>query len=616
MATLTPSPVMQFFDAAGVPLSGGKLYTYDSGTAVPAATYTDASGIYENTNPVILNSRGEANIWLGSSPYSFTLKDSDDTLIWTADNVSGLVAQVTYEDYVASLAAYGGAALVGYSHTMTVEDALNQYVSVKAYGAVGNGVTDDTLAVNLAIASETANGKSVFFPAGTYLVTQIDVLPKMNIMGESPVTTIIKLKSGTNPAEGSAALVWSSSYDMDDACIQNMRFDGNKAGNTIGNVICLYGNRTVINNVVVVNAASNGIITNHNPNSAERLTGIEGHYRDITIDSPNKSGWVHYGPNDSNFDNIIIIDPSVGTNKAHYGMYLGNDTRGAITTSGNGRFNNLHVWNRGSTTNVPLAGVQVITAGNTFANCHFECGDISLNISGNFNVFAACDYYAPDGDYAVYVYGNTNNLSGTVWHYAGLPAYTGVLLYGTGNTINLTCDAGSVASEFIAIEFNDASTGYNNVSLTGYISAISTPYTGTPSADDFINILLNGPGGTIFTQNPAASWTAYTPTIFSGAGSITSYTATGTWIKIGNVVQYQMAITVTDNGTGSGAVYALLPAQSKTNSVGAGRNSGTGDMLSALTIPSGTHTQISLYDGTYPVASTQTLYVSGSYEPI
>lgn len=78
---------MQFFTAAGVPLVGGKLFTYASGTTVPAATYTSSTGITANTNPVILDSRGEASVWFGPSKYSLVLKDADDNLIWTADGI-------------------------------------------------------------------------------------------------------------------------------------------------------------------------------------------------------------------------------------------------------------------------------------------------------------------------------------------------------------------------------------------------------------------------------------------------------------------------------------------------------------------------------------------------
>jgi hypothetical protein len=66
-AMLTPSPKVQFFDANGEPLVGGKLYTYAAGTSSPLATYTDSTGNTANANPVILDSRGEANVWLGPS---------------------------------------------------------------------------------------------------------------------------------------------------------------------------------------------------------------------------------------------------------------------------------------------------------------------------------------------------------------------------------------------------------------------------------------------------------------------------------------------------------------------------------------------------------------------
>jgi len=78
---------MQFFTASGIPLVGGKLYTYAAGTTTPLATYTDSTGASANTNPVILDSRGEASVWLANSLYKFELRDSVDALIWTSDNI-------------------------------------------------------------------------------------------------------------------------------------------------------------------------------------------------------------------------------------------------------------------------------------------------------------------------------------------------------------------------------------------------------------------------------------------------------------------------------------------------------------------------------------------------
>ena len=95
MATLTPSPLMQFFTANGAPLVGGLLYTYAAGTVTPQSTYTDSTGNTANTNPVVMNSRGEAAVWLDSALYYMVLKDSTGAQIWTADNVGSLSAGVT-----------------------------------------------------------------------------------------------------------------------------------------------------------------------------------------------------------------------------------------------------------------------------------------------------------------------------------------------------------------------------------------------------------------------------------------------------------------------------------------------------------------------------------------
>ncbi len=87
----------QFFDNNGNPLSGGKLYTYAAGTTTPATTYTTNAGTpgTEHANPIILNAAGRVSnggeIWLtDSTAYKFVLKDSNDVLLATWDNLWGI----------------------------------------------------------------------------------------------------------------------------------------------------------------------------------------------------------------------------------------------------------------------------------------------------------------------------------------------------------------------------------------------------------------------------------------------------------------------------------------------------------------------------------------------
>lgn len=152
MATISPQPKLQFFTANGVPLSGGKLYTYAAGTTTPLASYTDASGVTPNANPIILNSRGETSVWLDNANYKFKLTDSNDVDIWTVDNIDGSAPAS-----LAALAASTGASLIGYmpngGTATTVQNKLRQFVTPFDFGAVGDGVTDDRAALKAALES-------------------------------------------------------------------------------------------------------------------------------------------------------------------------------------------------------------------------------------------------------------------------------------------------------------------------------------------------------------------------------------------------------------------------------------------------------------------------------
>lgn len=83
----------QFFTNTGAVLTGGKLYTYLAGTTTPEPTYTTNAGNVARTNPVILDAAGRVpgsgEIWISPVSYKFVLKDSNDVLIATYDNVFG-----------------------------------------------------------------------------------------------------------------------------------------------------------------------------------------------------------------------------------------------------------------------------------------------------------------------------------------------------------------------------------------------------------------------------------------------------------------------------------------------------------------------------------------------
>lgn len=86
-AQLIPNPILQFFDSNGIPLAGGKLFSYAAGTTTPQPTFTDATGSVQNPNPLILDSEGKCEVWMNNSGYKFTLQDYLGVPQWTVDQV-------------------------------------------------------------------------------------------------------------------------------------------------------------------------------------------------------------------------------------------------------------------------------------------------------------------------------------------------------------------------------------------------------------------------------------------------------------------------------------------------------------------------------------------------
>ena len=121
----------QFFTDDGVPLAGGKLYSYAAGSSTLQTVYTSSSGVTAWSNPIILNSAGRVSgggeIWLTNNlAYKFILNDSTDVTIASYDNVSGIGDDT---NVLALLAASSGASLVGYlpasGPATTVQAALS-----------------------------------------------------------------------------------------------------------------------------------------------------------------------------------------------------------------------------------------------------------------------------------------------------------------------------------------------------------------------------------------------------------------------------------------------------------------------------------------------------------
>lgn len=101
-----------FVDSNGNLLSGGKLFVYAANTQTKVTSYAETDGVSANSNPIVLNSRGEVPNGLyvsGGIQYKLVLAPATDTdpptsPIWTRDDLEplGYVAQSALSEWQSS----------------------------------------------------------------------------------------------------------------------------------------------------------------------------------------------------------------------------------------------------------------------------------------------------------------------------------------------------------------------------------------------------------------------------------------------------------------------------------------------------------------------------------
>lgn len=181
MASLTPTPRMQFFTATGVPLVGGKLYTYSAGTTTPLATYTDSTAATANTNPIILDARGECSLWVGAAQYYFVLRDSLDVLIWTADNINSSISTTNLT--LTGTVTGGNASFVNiaYSGTLTGTGATSSGATTATTLVVTGNARNNSLGVGTTASGVTGEIRATGTITASYsderLKTDLYTLP-------------------------------------------------------------------------------------------------------------------------------------------------------------------------------------------------------------------------------------------------------------------------------------------------------------------------------------------------------------------------------------------------------------------------------------------------------
>lgn len=204
---LGPAPIATFLDGVGNPLAGGLIYTYAAGTNTPQATYTDSTGTVSNTNPVVLDAAGRAEIWFLGAAYKIVVADSNNVQQYSVDNFQIGVFANSNIDFTGNvifdgtatfngpLIANNGGSLNGtfsgnpaFSGSPTFSGTIvaNRFQATVATGTPPLIIASQTVVPNLNV--ENVNG--VAFPVGGAIGTVPQISASNVITYVSPSTIV------------------------------------------------------------------------------------------------------------------------------------------------------------------------------------------------------------------------------------------------------------------------------------------------------------------------------------------------------------------------------------------------------------------------------------------
>lgn len=175
-------------------------------TLLPAGTDSNIS--------LVLNPKGNNTIRLGTGDSSNEFVDIFDNVtsararLVTSGISSSTIRTYTFPDFAGKFVLESSSSDISLcSETLnltgatsrTLRSKLQDFLSVKDFGATGDGSTDDSAAIQAAIDALSTAGGRVFFPSGTYkLGTVLTISSPICLFGEGPDSTFLRTVGDTN----------------------------------------------------------------------------------------------------------------------------------------------------------------------------------------------------------------------------------------------------------------------------------------------------------------------------------------------------------------------------------------------------------------------------------
>jgi hypothetical protein len=468
--------------------------TAAAASAVAAAgSATAASNSATGANAGATSAAGSATAAAGSATTAAGSATAAAGSATTAGSAAAAAVLGIYTDFGSSDTGKGSK-LVAFIQRVSgavarwVEDKLAESVSVKDFGAVGNGIADDTLAVQACINFlNTLGGGVALFPSGTYLCQTLTVYSGVHLVGHSRDSSIIKLKNATNAdliyGYNASTLHTTRTYGsgLTSWGLRDIQLDGNRANNTAGHCVNVFGSKPLIQSVYIKNAPQRGLWSD-GPDSGQ-VFGMEGTFSSIVIDTSGEEGFYFQGPHDSHVHNFIVIDSGLKTSNTYDGIYVDNT---------NARWVQTHSWARSA---VPRYAMNVQADGNDFDACHFEGGYSACLVNNGDNRYGStCQYYAARNGVTVLLQSGCS-LKGLInKSISGAPNALGIVIGDGTHTAGGAVIDVRVVNQYAGIISFVNNSGINSIKIRGY-NGSGVFMVGAPSATDDLDISVDGPAG-------------------------------------------------------------------------------------------------------------------------
>lgn len=291
---------------------------------------------------------------------------STDMIIETLDPADPLIES--------DLAALGGVGNLGNTGGISVSQ-LNGYFDVTANGAKGDGVTDNTVAIQATIDQAAVAGGVVFFPDGVFMSGPLTLKSFVHFLGCGIQSTILRLLPNANAdllsanvgdINLSAAFGTGSTGGITNWGIQMMTIDGNKAAQSAGPSYCLraYGYAYIIENVNILNGFTDCVLMDWNGgiNAPDYfVNNLETLWHNVKIHDANGVALRYGGPHDSIFSNMLCYD--TGSHNAHF-----------APNAGPVQVSNSHFYSSAHATN--SVAILCEATQSIFVNCQAEGSDV------------------------------------------------------------------------------------------------------------------------------------------------------------------------------------------------------------------------------------------------